>query len=617
MRKKARIICLVLSVCMFANLAGFEVLAADGEDQMKAMDSADIGSGEGTEKSASDKTKDNGQTEEISSDEEKIEEGAQETPGDEGPNTPDQPETPLPEENPDNSTDITPAGDTENNQDVPKDGQEEEPSQEEETPAGVVDGITAKPADASGSKLHLSWNPVEGAVKYEVEVLSYTDLTLVNKQDTQGTELTVEVTRGEKYYLSVKAVKEDGTESAAGRIPAILLAAPSVTADTEDTAIKFSWKTVAGADKYQVEFEGKTEDVTGTSYQADNLEKGKKYNFSVQAVCVFEENGKTYTYVSEVTKITAATATEKPDKVKELTGMDGDKSAILTWSKTAGAESYAVYRYDASGKKWQVVAADIKKLTYTDKNLKEGKTYKYRVAAVNAGGSGEQSSTVAVSVKKSPGKIRTIGYKAVVKSKAPLFLTKKGKKRVKYLKPGTKVTTIDYGNRRYQIRLSDGKLYWLSKDRLSFRASIWTTKDYSTKAKEDFVNKKGYKSPTKYLIWISQYTQRVVIYKGSKGKWKVIRSGRCATGTHKYMTPKGVLYITYKEKGWFYKDRYEKPVVRFKSGNAFHSRIKSYKGGYVDATIGRPKSHGCVRLYDEDINFIYKNCPKGTTVISY
>lgn len=97
----------------------------------------------------------------------------------------------------------------------------------------------------------------------------------------------------------------------------------------------------------------------------------------------------------------------------------------------------------------------------------------------------------------------------------------------------------------------------------------------------------------------------------------MIRSCRCATGTHKYKTPKGVFKITRKEKGWFYKSTYEKPVVRFKARNAFHSRIKRYKGGYADATIGRPKSRGCVRLYDEDIKFIYKKCPKGTTVVSH
>ena len=97
----------------------------------------------------------------------------------------------------------------------------------------------------------------------------------------------------------------------------------------------------------------------------------------------------------------------------------------------------------------------------------------------------------------------------------------------------------------------------------------------------------------------------------------MIRSCRCATGTYLHKTPKGVFKITYKEKGWFYKTTYEKPIVHFKGANSFHSRIKNYKGGYADATIGKPRSKGCVRLYDEDINFIYKQCPKGTTVVSF
>ncbi len=235
---------------------------------------------------------------------------------------------------------------------------------------------------------------------------------------------------------------------------------------------------------------------------------------------------------------------------------------------------------------------------------------------MNSNGTGALSSSIKISVKKTPGtKIRSIGYKAVLKSRAPLFGTSKSSKRLKYLSKGKKVTTTNYGNGRYEIKIGK-KYYWISKDRLKFKASIWTTKDYSTKVKEDFVNKKKYSSPSKYLIWISHYTQRVVIYQGSKGKWKMIRSAKCATGTHLHMTPKGKFKVGKKEKGWFYKKTYEKPIVHFKGQNSFHSRIKNYKGGYADATIGRPRSKGCVRLYDEDINFIYKKCPKGTTVIS-
>lgn len=655
MRKMTKSISLALSLILLVNLAGLEVSAADNSQQDGAAQEEEVQNGKMDESSdpkaeadvPGEKEKDTSAKEEAGT--EKTEAPAKT----EEPGQPDkteraeQPSDALPGDTTDeeNAGSVQPSEPSDSHEPVtgndpvkeepdkkqeeesnPMNGQasEEEPSEDipsqEKPVAGTVTGITAKPAGQSGSQLNVSWKSVADAAKYQVRVLKYSNSALVRKADTTDTSLTVKVTKGEKYYIEVSALKEEekeDIETAIGKIPAILLAKPSVKAKEGTTDIKLSWKSVAGADKYKlVTHEKKTKNVSGTSYEAKKLKNNKKYSFSVQAVCAFKEKDKTYTYTSDIAKISATTKNEKPAQVKKLTGIDGDKSAILTWSKAARAESYIVYRYNASEKKWEVVKKDVKELTYTDKKLAQEKIYKYRVAAYNNGGTGEKSSTVSISVRKTPAKVRSIGYKAVVKSRAPLFTSKSSKKRVRYLKAGTRVTTVDYGKQRYQINLG-GKSYWISKDRLRFTSSIWTTSDYSTKTKEDFVNKKGYKSKTKYLIWISHYTQRVIIYQGSKGKWKVIRSGRCATGLHNTMTPKGVYSIISKCKGFFYKYTYEKPGVYFKKGIAFHSRIKKYSGGYSDATIGRPKSHGCVRLMDEEINFIYNKCPKGTTVVSY
>ncbi len=609
MRKTAKGICLALSLILLVNVAGLEVLAADssvqqGADETGAVQGNDAKVLDDTDKGSADKTSDPaaGNTEDSGKDDEAQGDSSQPKDPASGENSTDPSEDGTPSED---NTD-TDEGDTPSEEPKP------------EVTVGKVEGITAKLVN---NQLKVTWNQVADAAKYRVDVLKYADGVQVSTHEAPGTEVLVNVAQGEKYYIEVRALKEgeDGTQVdlAVGKIPAILLAAPSVTAKPEETEIKFSWGAVAGAAQYEVTFNGKTEKVTATSYEAKNLAKGKAYSFSVKALCVFSEDGKDYPYESAVTTVNTSTKIEKPAKVDELTAIDGDKSAILTWTKAARAESYVIYRYNDSSKKWEVVKKDVTKLTYTDKKLKQGKKYKYRVAAENSGGVGAQSSTVTVSVKKTPDTVRSIGYKAVVKSRAPLFTSKKGTKRVKYLKAGTRVTTVDYGNRRYKIKLSDGKYYWLSKDRLRFTASIWTTKDYSTKTKQDFVNKKGYKSKTKYLIWVSQYTQRVVIYKGSKGKWKVVRSGQCATGTHKNMTPKRTMYLTYRKKGRYYRTQYESPIVYFTGGNAFHSRIKLYSGGYADATIGRPKSHGCVRLLQPEIDYIYKYCPRGTTVVSY
>ena len=146
---------------------------------------------------------------------------------------------------------------------------------------------------------------------------------------------------------------------------------------------------------------------------------------------------------------------------------------------------------------------------------------------------------------------------------------------------------------------------------------IYTTKKYSTEVKTAFVNYKGYSSKTKYLIWISHYTQQVSIFEGSKGKWKMIRTFICATGTAKNHSPRGVFKITYKEKGWFYTSTKELYVTHYKGRNSFHTRPLWNNGSVQNPTIGKPASHGCVRCYNQDAKYIYDKMPIGTTVVSY
>ncbi len=610
MKKISRVLCVALSMTLLINFAGFEALAADVNSQNSDVTEAENSTGKGSvtdsetvDDEKSTESKNDGQDtvitdEDVNSNDDGQDESATDTTDNESDGLSEDSSLPASDEAAALSED----------------------GQEISTQTVTAETITVKP-NAGNTQLVVDWSKwtVTDAATYEVTVKNSSSNDVSVDRDDQKKTATFPATPGEKYTVSLIAESSSGDTLEEAKIPAVLLAAPSdMTATAGDTTVSLSWGAVAGAGKYKVSYAGKDVTVSGTSYTASGLTNGTKYSFTVTAVCEYTQGNLTYTYTSPTGTIEATPKSKAPAKVTGLTAIDGEKCAILTWSKATRAASYVIYRYNSSKKTWDVVKKNVTKLTYTDSKLSSGKTYKYRVAAMNDGGIGAQSDTVSVSVKKTPGtKVRTIGYKAIVKSRAPLFTSKSGKKRVKYLSKGTRVTTIDYGKGRYQIKLSNGKTYWLSKDRLTFTASIWTTKDYSTKVKEDFVNKKGYKSSSKYLIWISAYTQRVIIFQGKKGNWKMIRNCRCATGTHLHPTPKGTFKITYKEKGWFYKSTYEKPIVHFKSQNSFHSRIKNYKGGYADATIGKPRSKGCVRLYDADINFIYKKCPKGTTVVSH
>ena len=144
--------------------------------------------------------------------------------------------------------------------------------------------------------------------------------------------------------------------------------------------------------------------------------------------------------------------------------------------------------------------------------------------------------------------------------------------------------------------------------------------DYDPELKTAWVNLKGYSSQTKYLVWVNLTYQRVNIFEGSQGNWKLIRECLCGSGKPSTPTIKGVFTTSYKQSSWNYGSYYCGPIVRFygSSGYAFHSRLEYWpmnSDRYYDARIGFPISHGCLRMYNDDIWFMYNNIPNGTTVV--
>lgn len=144
--------------------------------------------------------------------------------------------------------------------------------------------------------------------------------------------------------------------------------------------------------------------------------------------------------------------------------------------------------------------------------------------------------------------------------------------------------------------------------------------DYLDATKLSFVNGKGYASKTKYLIWANLATQKVNVFEGSKGSWKLVKVFRCASGAKSTPTPQGVTYVTYKEKGWYTDSYVCKPIVRFYPGTgyAFHSVLYTADGSKIkDGSMGFPVSHGCLRMKPSSIQWIYDNIPVNTTVVIY
>ena len=147
--------------------------------------------------------------------------------------------------------------------------------------------------------------------------------------------------------------------------------------------------------------------------------------------------------------------------------------------------------------------------------------------------------------------------------------------------------------------------------------------DYDDFDKVVFVNAMELESETDYLLWVNRSHQRVNVFEKctETETWKLIETFIVATGGPNSMTRRGVTTIPSREtRGWHFGHYYVIPVVRFfpGTGYAFHSRpfhAGRRQGELRDERIGFPVSMGCVRMYCDDIWYIYNNIPDGTTVI--
>ncbi|MBO4418846.1 MAG: S-layer homology domain-containing protein, partial [Oscillospiraceae bacterium] len=173
---------------------------------------------------------------------------------------------------------------------------------------------------------------------------------------------------------------------------------------------------------------------------------------------------------------------------------------------------------------------------------------------------------------------------------------------------GTQVTILQSRQSRYtKVRTPDGNVGWVSFYAVQPSSEkFYTTEDYSAPLKEYYVNQvRNASSSTNYLIWVSLYTQRVNIFQGSKGNWKLIQSGQISSGRNACPTPAETTKILYKTSQWEYEVYYCHHVSVFDEARGFHSRPTAYGGGVYQPAIGYPVSSGCVRLMDSECIFIY------------
>ena len=260
--------------------------------------------------------------------------------------------------------------------------------------------VTIGNSSASG-KPQLTWAAVDGAAKYEIyrSTQQSTGFTLLGTT-TSTSYVNTGAAAGKTYYYKVCAVNSAGTSAysniVSGRAKAAIPAAPRVTIGNSSASGKpqLTWAAVDGAAKYEIY--RSTQQSTGftllgtttsTNYVNTGAAVGKTYYYKVRALNV---DGAAGAYSSTVSGAAKAVAPAAPTVT--MTYSDSGKPK-LTWSAVSGAASYRVYRSESRGTGYSLLGTTTS-TSYVNTGAAVGKTYYYRVKAVNSAGTSAYSNIV-------------------------------------------------------------------------------------------------------------------------------------------------------------------------------------------------------------------------------
>lgn len=384
-----------------------------------------------------------------------------------------------------------------------------------------------------------------------------------------------------------------------------------------EISARLSWSKASNAEGYRIyRIDKETGEKTKvgstkkTQYLVQNLKSGQKYYYQIFS---YNKNKGKVQLAEEGSNIVAVQVRVKtPGKVASLrVGAYGDLRVLLKWNTVKNATGYEIYQYNEGEKEYKKIAATSKTM-YTVKKLKEDETYRFKVRAVR--GVGNQKAYGAFSkIVKAKAKAVNMGhvharyYTATLKSNVTVTLSN-GKKKT--LKKGTSVVTKSRKQKQNVTAIISGKYTAkIAGSKLSY-GNLYTKKMYYTKAQaEAFVNMRGYKSNTKALIWVSQYTLATYIFKGSQGEWRLVRKMPCVVG-YKGHTPQREFTIVKRGYQYGYVCHYITWSNTMQRGYAFHRRT-------TPGVTRAASSGGCIRLSDSDLTYISNNCPVGTKVVSY
>ena len=200
-----------------------------------------------------------------------------------------------------------------------------------------------------------------------------------------------------------------------------------------------------------------------------------------------------------------------------------------------------------------------------------------------------------------PDIVRTMAYKAKVKKKF-------GKYAV------GKTVTVTINRKKQWIVVSDGTVV-PARNYLNLKKQIYDP-DYMLPANvaEEWINSEGFSSKTSWLFWANKYGQRVYIFQGKKGAWKLKKACRCGTGSiaDGDLSDPGV-YLSAK----IYDKHKTYPGTHGGTLKYFMHYSSAGGNGIHYGSVGKPSTHGCIALASTPVRWVYDNLPINTRVILY
>ena len=273
----------------------------------------------------------------------------------------------------------------------------------EADPDAIAAPVVTASNNASTGKVRLTWEAVEGAVKYEVYRATTKDGEYKKMYTTEGTSYTnTKANAGQYYYYYVVAINEAGKASAPSAIVGRTcdLARPVVTATNvaKTGKVRLTWEAVEGAVEYKV-YRAAEKDGTyklmftteGTSYTNTNAVAGTTYYYKVVAVAKKTAANSAPAEVSRTCDLPQVKVTGKLN----LAG-----TPKLSWDKVEGAVSYKVYRATSADGEYKLMKTTTG-TSYSNTNHVNGTTYYYYVVAVaeNVWGNSAPSNVVKLTAK--------------------------------------------------------------------------------------------------------------------------------------------------------------------------------------------------------------------------